>query len=401
MAKGIGLPAESTAQAVDVFQKLYKCYMDTDASLVEINPLNRDSKGNLMALDAKFNFDANALFRHPEIVALRDLDEEDPAEVEASKFDLAYISLDGNIGCLVNGAGLAMATMDTIKLFGGEPANFLDVGGGATAEKVTEAFKIMLKNDKVKGILVNIFGGIMKCDTIATGVITACKAVNLSVPLVVRMKGTNEELGKKMLAESGLPIISCRHHGRSRDQRSSLPSSCQVKLPEEHVMSIYINKDTKVITQGITGKTGQFHTEKCQEYANGKNCFVAGVNPKKAGESIFNIPIYASVKEAAKQTGATVSRDLRAAGRCRCRHLGSRRGRSGPGHLHHRRHSGARHARGAQQDEGQGSRRRQEDPAAGPQLPRPDHARRNQDRHHARPHPPQGPHRRGLAAPAR
>ncbi|MBT9456601.1 MAG: ADP-forming succinate--CoA ligase subunit beta [Burkholderiaceae bacterium] len=208
IAAAIGLGAESMDQAVDVFQKLYKCYMDTDASLVEINPLNRDSKGNLIALDAKFNFDANALFRHPEIVAYRDLDEEDPAEVEASKFDLAYISLDGNIGCLVNGAGLAMATMDTIKLFGGEPANFLDVGGGATAEKVTEAFKIMLKNPEVKGILVNIFGGIMKCDTIAEGVITACKAVNLSVPLVVRMKGTNEDLGKKMLAESGLPIIA-------------------------------------------------------------------------------------------------------------------------------------------------------------------------------------------------
>jgi len=208
IAAAIGLPQGSHAQAVDLFQKLYQCYMDTDASLVEINPLNCDSKGNLIALDAKFNFDANALFRHPEIVAYRDLDEEDPAEVEASKFDLAYISLDGNIGCLVNGAGLAMATMDTIKLFGGEPANFLDVGGGATAEKVTEAFKIMLKNPHVKGILVNIFGGIMKCDTIAEGVITACKAVNLQVPLVVRMKGTNEELGKKMLAESGLPIIA-------------------------------------------------------------------------------------------------------------------------------------------------------------------------------------------------
>ena len=208
LAKGVGMPDDSKAQFIDICQKLYKCYMDTDASLVEINPLNRDSKGNIIALDAKFNFDANALFRHPEIVALRDLDEEDPAEIEASKFDLAYISLDGNIGCLVNGAGLAMATMDTIKLFGGEPANFLDVGGGATAEKVTEAFKIMLGNEKVKGILVNIFGGIMRCDTIAEGVIAACKAVNLNVPLVVRMKGTNEDLGKKMLAESGLPIIS-------------------------------------------------------------------------------------------------------------------------------------------------------------------------------------------------
>ena len=208
LAQGIGVPEASQAQAKEVLQNLYKVYMDTDASLVEINPLILEGNGNIKALDAKFNFDSNALFRHPEIVAYRDLDEEDPAEVEASKFDLAYISLDGNIGCLVNGAGLAMATMDTIKLFGGEPANFLDVGGGATAEKVTEAFKIMLKNKDVKAILVNIFGGIMKCDVIADGVITACKAVNLSVPLVVRMKGTNEELGKKMLAESGLPIIS-------------------------------------------------------------------------------------------------------------------------------------------------------------------------------------------------
>ena len=178
LADGMTVPPGSTAQAVDVLQKLYKLYMETDASLVEINPLilegSVDGKpGNIKALDAKFNFDPNALFRHPDIVALRDLDEEDAAEVEASKFDLAYISLDGNIGCLVNGAGLAMATMDTIKLFGGEPANFLDVGGGATAEKVTEAFKIMLKNPEVKGILVNIFGGIMKCDTIADGVMLA------------------------------------------------------------------------------------------------------------------------------------------------------------------------------------------------------------------------------------
>ena len=208
LADGIGIPAASQAQAVDVLKKLYTCYMDTDASLAEINPLILEGNGNIKALDAKFNFDSNALYRHPEIVAYRDLDEEDAAEIEASKFDLSYISLDGNIGCLVNGAGLAMATMDTIKLFGGEPANFLDVGGGATAEKVTEAFKIMLANKNVKGILVNIFGGIMRCDTIAEGVIAACKAVNLTVPLVVRMKGTNEEIGKKLLAESGLPIIS-------------------------------------------------------------------------------------------------------------------------------------------------------------------------------------------------
>jgi succinyl-CoA synthetase beta subunit len=208
LAKKIGIPDGSISQARTILQGLYKAFWETDASLAEINPLNVSSNGTVTALDAKFNFDSNALFRHPEIVAYRDLDEEDPAEVEASKFDLAYISLDGNIGCLVNGAGLAMATMDTIKLFGGEPANFLDVGGGATTEKVTEAFKIMLKNPNLTAILVNIFGGIMRCDVIAEGVIAASKAVSLKVPLVVRMKGTNEDLGKKMLAESGLPIIS-------------------------------------------------------------------------------------------------------------------------------------------------------------------------------------------------
>ena len=208
LARGIGVPETSVAKACAEFQKLYKAYWETDASLAEINPLILTGSGDIIALDAKFNFDPNALFRHPDIVAYRDLDEEDPAEIEASKHELAYIQLDGNIGCLVNGAGLAMATMDTIKLFGGEPANFLDVGGSATAERVTEAFKIMLANKGTKAILVNIFGGIMRCDVIAQGIITACKAVNLNVPLVVRMKGTNEELGKKMLAESGLPIIS-------------------------------------------------------------------------------------------------------------------------------------------------------------------------------------------------
>jgi len=208
VARKIGVPEGSIAAARVNLQGLYKAYWETDCSLAEINPMIVTGDGKVIALDAKFNFDPNALFRHPEIVAYRDLDEEDPAEVEASKFDLAYISLDGNIGCLVNGAGLAMATMDTIKLFGGEPANFLDVGGGATAEKVTEAFKIMLKNPGLKAILVNIFGGIMRCDVIAEGVITASKAVSLKVPLVVRMKGTNEDLGKKMLADSGLPIIA-------------------------------------------------------------------------------------------------------------------------------------------------------------------------------------------------
>ena len=208
LAKGMGMLEGSIPQCVDTLKKLYTCYMETDASLAEINPLIHEGDGTVKAIDAKFNFDSNALYRQPEIVAMRDLDEEDADEIEASKFDLAYISLDGNIGCLVNGAGLAMATMDTIKLFGAEPANFLDVGGGATTEKVTEAFKIMLKNPKVKGILVNIFGGIMRCDTIATGVVAAARETHLSVPLVVRMKGTNEDLGKQILKDSGLPIIS-------------------------------------------------------------------------------------------------------------------------------------------------------------------------------------------------
>ena len=208
VAAKIGIPAASLPQARVVLQALYQAFWDTDASLAEINPLVLTGDGRVVALDAKINFDSNALFRHPDLVALRDLDEEDAAEIEASKFDLSYISLDGNIGCLVNGAGLAMATMDTIKLYGAEPANFLDVGGGATAEKVTEAFKIMLKNPKVKGILVNIFGGIMQCDTIAKGVVAAAREVNLSVPLVVRMKGTNDEMGKQILKDSGLPIIS-------------------------------------------------------------------------------------------------------------------------------------------------------------------------------------------------
>jgi succinyl-CoA synthetase beta subunit len=208
IARKIGVPDPLVGQARDLFKSLYKCFNECDCSLVEVNPLIVTGDGRVVALDAKVNFDDNALFRHPEIVALRDLDEEDPAEVEASKYDLNYIQLDGNIGCLVNGAGLAMATMDTIKLYGGTPANFLDVGGGATAEKVTEAFKIMLHNPNLKAILVNIFGGIMKCDVIATGVVTAARQVGLKVPLVVRLEGTNVDLGKKILADSGLPIIS-------------------------------------------------------------------------------------------------------------------------------------------------------------------------------------------------
>jgi succinyl-CoA synthetase beta subunit len=208
IARKIGVPDTLVTQTVALLQGLYKAFDETDASLAEINPLVVTTSSRIVALDAKMNFDDNALFRHPDIVALRDLEEEDEAEIEASKFGLSYISLDGDIGCLVNGAGLAMATMDIIKLYGASPANFLDVGGGANAEKVTEAFKLMLKNPKVKAIMINIFGGIMRCDVIAQGVVEAARQVKLSVPLVVRLEGTNVDLGKKILADSGLAIIS-------------------------------------------------------------------------------------------------------------------------------------------------------------------------------------------------
>ena len=206
LAFKIGMAPEIVNKAVKFFNGLYNAFIATDCSIAEINPLVVTKEGDVLCLDAKMNFDSNSLFRHPNIVEMRDLNEEEPSEIEASKFDLAFIKLDGNIGCLVNGAGLAMATLDIIKLHGASPANFLDVGGGANKEKVTEAFKIILKDPNVKGILVNIFGGIMKCDIIADGVISASKELGLKVPLVVRLEGTNVELGKKMLRESGLNI---------------------------------------------------------------------------------------------------------------------------------------------------------------------------------------------------
>lgn len=208
LAHKINIPKDKAREAVKFMLSLYQAFVDKDCSLAEINPLVTTTDGRVMALDAKLNFDSNALYRHPEIVELRDLDEEDPKEIEASKYDLSYVALDGNIGCMVNGAGLAMATMDIIKHYNGEPANFLDVGGGATTEKVTEAFKIILSDEKVKGIFVNIFGGIMKCDVIATGVVEAAKQVGLDRPLVVRLEGTNVEQGKRILNESGLDIIA-------------------------------------------------------------------------------------------------------------------------------------------------------------------------------------------------
>ncbi|TXC91973.1 ADP-forming succinate--CoA ligase subunit beta [Metabacillus litoralis] len=208
IAFNINIPKELVGQTVKFMMGLYKVFIEKDCSIAEINPLVVTGDGKVMALDAKLNFDSNALYRHKDIVEYRDLEEEDAKEIEASKYDLSYISLDGNIGCMVNGAGLAMSTMDIIKYYGGDPANFLDVGGGATAEKVTEAFKIILSDENVKGIFVNIFGGIMKCDVIAEGVVEATKQVGLEIPLVVRLEGTNVDLGKKILNESGLNITS-------------------------------------------------------------------------------------------------------------------------------------------------------------------------------------------------
>ena len=208
LAKQLGFESSQLKCASKLFEGLYRTFIAFDCSMVEVNPLVVTTEGEVLALDAKFNFDDNALYRHPEIAAMRDIAEEDPREVEASKHGLSYIGLDGNIACLVNGAGLAMATMDIIKFYGGEPANFLDVGGGATEEQVTEAFKILISDKNVKAILVNIFGGIMKCDVIAQGIINAAKTVKLSVPLIVRLEGTNVELGKKLIAESGLPVIT-------------------------------------------------------------------------------------------------------------------------------------------------------------------------------------------------
>ncbi|ETT85841.1 ADP-forming succinate--CoA ligase subunit beta [Viridibacillus sp. FSL R5-0477] len=208
LAFNMNIPDKLINKAASLMLGIYKAFTEKDASILEINPLVVTGDGNVVALDAKFNFDGNALYRHKDVVELRDFEEEDPKEIEASKYDLSYISLDGSIGCMVNGAGLAMATMDTISYYGGSPANFLDVGGGATAEKVTEAFKIILSDASVKGIFVNIFGGIMKCDIIAEGVITAAKEVGLNVPLVVRLEGTNVELGKALLNESGINIVT-------------------------------------------------------------------------------------------------------------------------------------------------------------------------------------------------
>ena len=336
IASALKLEGDLVKQCVKMIGQLYKAFVEKDMSLLEINPLVVTKDGKLLCLDAKINFDSNALDRHPEIKELRDLSEEDPKEIEASKYDLSYVALDGSIGCMVNGAGLAMATMDIIKLYGAEPANFLDVGGGASKEKVAAAFKIITADPRVKGILVNIFGGIMKCDVIAEGVIAAVKEVGLKVPLVVRLEGTNVDLGKKIIAR----LRSQRHPGRrSRRCRPQDRQSCE----GSGLMSILVNKNTKVICQGITGNNGTFHTEQAMAYGTQ---MVGGVTPGKGGTTHIGLPVFDTVVGCQAGDGCDASRHLCAAAlRGRCHPRGHRR-RDSADRLHHRRHSGDGHGQG-------------------------------------------------------
>ena len=312
LAKALGLAGKQAVEFAKFMKPLVRCYDEMDCSLLEINPLITTKDGKVLALDAKINFDDNAMYRHPELEEWRDPNEEDPAELEAKKYDLSYIQLDGNIGCMVNGAGLAMSTMDIIKFYGGAPANFLDVGGGATAEKVTAAFKIIMSSPTVKAIFVNIFGGIMKCDTIAAGVIQAVKEVGLKVPLVVRLEGTNVELGKKMLAESKLNIVTAADmaDGARKVVEAAPEGSVQV--------SVLVGYNTKLVVTGMSGSAGAFHAKQMVEY--GTNV-VAGVTPGKGGMKVAGleqVPMFDTVEEVGE------------ASRCECGGRSTCRRRSPP-----------------------------------------------------------------------
>ena len=360
---------------------LYKAFTELDCSLIEINPLVVTGAGDVIALDAKMNFDDNALYRHKDLEALRDLDEEDPAETEAAKYALNYVKLDGQIGCMVNGAGLAMATMDIIKLYGAAPANFLDVGGGATKERVTAAFKIILKDPNVEGILVNIFGGIMRCDVIAEGVVAAAREVNLHVPLVVRLEGTNVELGKKILKESGLKITSAENLAdAAREDRPGRQGG--------QLMAVLVDKNTKVICQGFTGSAGHL------PFRAGDRLRHQDGGRRDAGQRRHHPSRPAGVRHRGRgrrQDRRDRDRDLRAGGlRRRFDPRGDRR-RDPADRLHHRGHPGARHG------QGEARARRLEVAPDRAQLPGRHHARRMQDRHHAGPHPQARQDRHHLA----
>ena len=365
---------------------MYRLFRDLDCLMLEVNPFIETEDGELVALDAKMSFDDNALFRQGDVVELRDFDEEDPKEVEASGHGLNYIALDGSVGCIVNGAGLAMGTMDAIVHHGGRPANFLDVGGGASPEKIANAFRIVLKDPNVRAILVNIFAGINRCDWIATGVVQATRDQAIDVPVIVRLAGTNVEEGRTILDESGLDADPGASTWTTRRPRPSLAAGGGAG------MSVFVDKDSRVIIQGFTGQHATFHAE---EAMAGGTKVVGGVTPGKGGSTHLGLPVFNSVAEAVEETGATVSGIfVPPAGRDRLAARGGRRGRRRGGD-HRRRRPRAGH--GAHE----AVPRRPLDPHHRPELPRHHHARRVQGRHHAEPHLPEGPRRASSRARAR
>ena len=289
---------------------LFRAFQETDSSLMEINPFISCTDGRLFALDAKINFDDNALFRHSDLRELRDITEEDPLEVEASKYSLNYIKLDGNVGCMVNGAGLAMATMDIIKYAGGMPANFLDVGGGANSEQVTHAFEILLSDKNVKAVLINIFGGILRVDTLATGVVEAAQKTHIQLPIVLRLEGTNVEAGREILKQSGLNFIVAETMKDAAEKVVAAAAAtdsvrpASTSLRRDNFMSILVDKSTRVIVQGLTGREGTFHAKACAEYGTK---IVGGVTPGKGGTTHEGWPIFNTVQEAVDKTGADAS----------------------------------------------------------------------------------------------
>ena len=382
---GLGLEGDQVSPALKFIAAMYRAFVELDASIVEINPLVVTKSGEVMALDAKMNFDDNALFRHKEVEELRDESEEEPAELEAAKHGLNYIKLDGNIGCMVNGAGLAMATMDIIKLYGGAPANFLDVGGGATRERVTTAFKLILSDPNVEGILVNIFGGIMRCDVIAEGVVAAAREISLGVPLVVRLEGTNVELGKKIL-QGIRPADPVRRPSgrRRREDRQSREGSRLDGRPRRPQHQGHL--------PGLHRRPGHLPLRAGHRLRH----LDGGRRHPRQGRHAASRP--AGLRHGGQGGGGDRGdgeRHLCAAALRRRRHPGGDRCPGGSRRLHHRGHPGARHGAGQARPPGQ------RHPADRAQLPRDHHPRRMQDRHHARPYPQprEGRHRLALRHP--